>query len=174
MPLEIPQNHFELFQLPSGLDVDTQVLTQRYRALQKELHPDRFAAASAREQRLAAQAAAHVNQAHRVLKDPHQRAAYLLEMQGLKIDGEKDTSQDTDFLMQQMEWRERLEELEDMAQTEAYAKELNQEADELWEGFRQHCEKNHWDQARETLLKLHFYRRLKQQLQATQSRLSGV
>ena len=94
MSLNLPQDYFELFQLPHTLEVDERHLTEQYRSLQRELHPDRFAAAGAQERRLAAQAAAHVNAAYRVLGDPFERASYLLSLQGVTIDSEQDTSND--------------------------------------------------------------------------------
>ncbi len=174
MPLELPQNYFELFQLPCALEVDAGRLEARYRALQRELHPDRFATAGAREQRLAAQAAAHVNHAHRVLSDPHERATYLLQLQGCTVDDERDTTHDAEFLMCQMELREELEALDDMAAAVAFAARLGSEAEVLWADFATCYAARQWTAARDALLKLRFYRRLRQQLKMRQARLAGA
>lgn len=173
MPLDIPQNYFELFQLPCALEIDTPRLTERYRALQQELHPDRFAAAGSQEKRLAAQAAAHVNQGYRTLSDRHERAAYLLQLQGVAVDGEKDTSTDAGFLMQQMELREGMEELGGLPEAEAFGDRLGREAGALWEEFAACHAEGRWPQAREVWLKLCFYRRLQQQLQVRREQLSA-
>ena len=173
MPLELPQNYFELFQLPCALEVDARQLTERYRTLQRELHPDRFAAAGSQEKRLAAQAAAHVNQAYRTLSDRHERATYLLQLQGVVVDDEKDTSTDAEFLMQQMELREGLEELDGLPEVEAFGDRLEREAGTLWEDFGACYAGERWPEARESLLKLRFYRRLQQQLQACRERFSA-
>lgn len=106
--MELTQNHFELFDLPVAFDVDTQQLADRYRELQRSLHPDRFANASERERRLSIQHAAHVNEAFQTLKSSLRRARYLLQLKGVEFDDEKETHLDPAFLMEQMELREAL------------------------------------------------------------------
>ncbi len=172
MPLELPQNYFELFQLPCALEVDERQLIEQYRVLQRELHPDRFAAAGSQEKRLAAQAAAHVNQAYRTLNDRHERATYLLQLQEVVVDDEKDTSTEVEFLMQQMELREGLEELDGLPEAEAFGVRLEREAGALWEDFGVCYAGGRWLDAREVLLKLRFYRRLQQQLQVRREQFS--
>ena len=172
MPLELLQNYFELFQLPCTLEVDERQLAERYRILQRELHPDRFAAAGPQERRLAVQAAAHVNQAYRTLNDRHERATYLLLLQGVAVDDEKDTSKDAEFLMQQMELREGMEELDGLPEVEVFGARLEREAGALWEDFGSCYAGEHWPDARDVLLKLRFYRRLQQQLQARREQFS--
>ena len=44
------------------------------------------------------------------LKNPYKRAAYLCELNGIDLQAESNTAMPGDFLMQQMEWREALEE----------------------------------------------------------------
>ncbi len=171
MPLDIPQNYFELFRLPLSLEIDERSLTERYRALQRELHPDRFAAAGDQERRLAAQAAAHVNQGYRILSDRHERAAYLLRSRGVEVDEESDTSSDTGFLARQMELREEMEEIDDMAKVEAFEARLERESGGLWKDFAARYADERWPAARETLRKLSFYRRLRQALRARRERL---
>ena len=162
--LELPQNYFELFRLPCIPDVDERRLTERYRSLQQELHPDRFAAAGGQERRLAAQAAAHVNQAYRTLSDAHERATYLLQLQEVMMDDEKDISTDTGFLMRQMELREEMEAVAGLQQAEALGVRLEREVGNLWREFDTRYAAKLWQEAREVLLKLRFYRRLQQQL----------
>lgn len=105
------QTHFELFELPVSFDIDLQDLSQRYRELQRAVHPDRFANASDRERRLSVEKAAAINEAHQVLKSPQRRARYMLELQSVSFDDEKDTALDPAFLMEQIELREALGEL---------------------------------------------------------------
>lgn len=113
MTMELTQNHFELFDLPLSFDVDKQLLSERYRELQRAVHPDKFANASDRERRLSVQKAAQINEAFQVLKSPQARARYLLELQGVSFDSEQDTTMDPMFLMEQMELREALAEVGD-------------------------------------------------------------
>jgi len=107
------RNHFDLFGLPVSFDVDTADLAERYRELQRVVHPDRFANASDRERREAMQMAANINEAFQTLKSPLQRARYLLQLKGVDFDDQKDTSFDAEFLMEQIELREALAEVKD-------------------------------------------------------------
>lgn len=100
--------YFTLFQLEPAFDIDTEQLEHTYRTLAARFHPDKFAAASAFEQKQAVMMSATVNQAYRTLKDPIDRAAYLLTAHGIDADAPEHTSFAPEFLMQQMEWRETL------------------------------------------------------------------
>lgn len=104
--IDFSRNHFELFGLPERFRFDAGALDRAYHALQGEVHPDRFAAASQTEQRLALQSSARVNEAYRALKDPVARAQYLLSLHGVEAFGETDTSLPFDFLERQLERRE--------------------------------------------------------------------
>ena len=106
--MKIDSDDFELFGLPRRFALDRGVLDARWRQLQGEVHPDRFAAEGAAAQRIAMQWAVRVNEAYQRLKDPLKRAAYLCELAGAKIDAENNTAMPASFLMQQMEWREAL------------------------------------------------------------------
>lgn len=111
MAVELTQNYFEIFGLPIDFTIDTSILTERYRELQKTVHPDRFANASDRDRRLAIQQSAHINEALSTLKSPLKRARYLLQLNGVEFDDENETTMDAEFLMQQMEWREAVAEI---------------------------------------------------------------
>ena len=99
-------NHFDLLGLPVRFSVDSDSLEQSYRDLQSRVHPDKFAAASAPERRVAMQWATRANEAYRTLRHPVERARYLLALKGFDTEEESNTSMPADFLMQQMEWRE--------------------------------------------------------------------
>ena len=92
--------------LPAKYAVDPSRLEQGYRDLQSRVHPDRFAAATDADRRLAMQWATRANEAYSVLKDPLERARYLLQLKGYDTEEETNTAMPPDFLMQQMEWRE--------------------------------------------------------------------
>lgn len=104
------QNHFELFQLPTRFDVDLAALNAAYHEVQGRVHPDKFARASDAEKRVAMQWATRANEAYQVLKHPLKRASYLCELNGVDLQTESNTAMPPAFLMQQMEWREALEE----------------------------------------------------------------
>jgi len=104
------QNHFELFQLPQRFDVDPGTLDKAYREVQNRVHPDKFTNATDTEKRVAMQWATRANEAYQTLKSPFKRAAYLCELNGIDLQTESNTAMPREFLMQQMEWREALEE----------------------------------------------------------------
>src|SRR6476661_6364996 len=103
------QNHFELFHLPQQFDVDMKALDQAYREVQNQVHPDKFASAPDAEKRVAMQWATRANEAYQTLKSPFKRAAYLCELNGIDLQIESNTAMPREFLMQQMEWREALD-----------------------------------------------------------------
>ena len=100
------RNHFELLGLPVAYSVDSARLERGYRDLQARVHPDRFAAATQAERRVAMQWATRANEAYRTLRDPLERARYILHLKGYDTGEESNTAMPPDFLMQQMEWRE--------------------------------------------------------------------
>ena len=106
--------HFALFELQPSFRLDLEQLATRYRELARGVHPDRFADASEREQRLALEQSANLNEAYQTLKNPPKRARYLLAMGGRELPLEV-TVHDPEFLLQQMELREELEDLQDSA-----------------------------------------------------------
>ena len=105
------QNYFELFQLPVSFDVDVEDLANRHRAIIARVHPDQFAHKSVMEQRVALQWAPFANEAFDTLKSPIARAQYLLKLNApeLAVEGAR-VNLPPEFLMQQMQWREALEE----------------------------------------------------------------
>jgi molecular chaperone HscB len=104
-------NYFQLFGIENSFDIDLQNLSSSYQALQKAVHPDKFAHASEQEQRIAVQKSAQINDAYQTLKNPLQRAEYILVERGVDMPNEQSSFSDTSFLMHQMELREMLEEI---------------------------------------------------------------
>ena len=107
------ENHFALFGMTPRFAIDIAVLDAAYRELQGRVHPDKFVAASDAEKRVAMQWATRANEAYQTLKSPLKRASYLCELNGVDLGIESNTSMPTAFLMQQMSWREALEEARD-------------------------------------------------------------
>jgi molecular chaperone HscB len=105
------KNYFELFGLPVDFDVDPSTLSVRYRELARRVHPDKFAQGSDQERRLSMQWTTLVNEAFQTLKDPIRRGRYLLSLSGVELRDDTDTAMDPQFLMEQMELREALEEV---------------------------------------------------------------
>jgi molecular chaperone HscB len=101
---------FELFGLPERFEQDRAAIDARWKDLQREAHPDKFAAHGAAAQRVAMQWSVRINEAYRRLKDPLSRAAYLCELRGAPIQAESNTQMPAVFLVEQLQWREALEE----------------------------------------------------------------
>ena len=107
--LDFSKNYYELFGLPQAYLIDRGALDERYRELQRITHPDRYARADDQTRRLAVQGAARLNEAYDTLKDPMLRARYLLALLGVHMAEQGESTQDTAFLMEQMDMREELE-----------------------------------------------------------------
>ena len=122
--MNLSDDDFTLFGLPQQQAVDRSVLDARWRELQARVHPDRHAHEGAAQQRVAMQWAMRVNQAYQRLKSPLQRGAYLCELRGVPIEAESNTAMPADFLMQQMQWREALEEADALPAVEALEAEV--------------------------------------------------
>jgi molecular chaperone HscB len=166
--------HFALFELQPSFRLDLDQLASRYRELAREVHPDRFVDASEREQRLALERSASLNEAYSTLKSDSQRARYLLAMRGPELPLEV-TVQDADFLMQQMQWREELEELQDQADVAGVAvfkRRLKAVQDDLNESFAA-C----WDdaaqreQAERLMRRMQFLDKLSHEVRQLEERL---
>jgi len=106
-----PTSYFALFGLPETFAIDVPRLEQARLTVQAQVHPDRFAGASERDKRLAMQWAAQANAAYLTLKHPVRRAAYLCGLRGAAVDAERNTAMPAEFLQQQMQWRETLDDI---------------------------------------------------------------
>ncbi|MGL6110596.1 MAG: Fe-S protein assembly co-chaperone HscB [Rubrivivax sp.] len=124
--MNIDDDDFTLFGVPERFALDPAQLDQRWRVLQTEVHPDRFAAQGTAAQRIAMQWSVRVNQAYQRLKDPLKRAAYLCERRGTPIDAERNTAMPREFLMQQMAWREALDEAAGGAAVQSLSDQVEQ------------------------------------------------
>ncbi|MEH6650745.1 MAG: Fe-S protein assembly co-chaperone HscB [Motiliproteus sp.] len=179
--MAIEQNYFLLFDLPQHFTVDTALLSERYRSLQKELHPDRFAHQGEREQLRAVQATAHLNDAMATLKSPLKRAAYLLKLKGIDTDSSSITIADGKFLMQQMLLREQLEEIAGSAtpmdELEALLEQVQISEAEL-KGLLATLvasdDRDELQQALEMLRKLQFFDKLRHEIELLEDQLADV
>jgi molecular chaperone HscB len=166
--LDFSQNHFELFGLPVAFGVDGERLDKAYRDIQAEIHPDKFAHAGEAEKRLSMQWTTRVNEAYQTLKKPFERARYLLQLHGIDAMDPKNTVMPGDFLMQQMEWREDLEDAtqsQDMAALQTLEKDLRAHAKALQgELASQLDERRNYAGASGTLRKVRFMDKLLEEI----------
>ncbi len=110
--MNLQSTDFELFEIPAQFSQDRSVLDAKWKDLQREAHPDKFAAQGTAAQRIAMQWSVRINEAYNRLKDPLKRATYLCELNGAPIQAHTNTSMPPAFMMMQIEWREALEEAE--------------------------------------------------------------
>ena len=168
-------NPFALFDLPVAFQVDSALLNERYLALQKSLHPDNFSAASAQEQRLAIQKSAEINDALRILKDPITRADSIIAINtGETENPEEKSNKDIGFLMQQMEWRETLENIENRKDTDeltAFTQEINQIRHAILSELSTALDAQQWDIARAITDKLRFIKKLQAEIERVEETL---
>jgi len=122
--MNLDADDYTLLGLPRVFALDRVQLDAAWKTLQGKVHPDRFAAEGAAAQRIAMQWAVRVNEAHQRLKDPLQRAAYLCELAGVPVQSESNTAMPGAFLMQQMEWREALEDADSAADVQALSDQV--------------------------------------------------
>ena len=115
------RDHFELFGMAPNFELDLGVLDRKYRELQTQVHPDRFANSSDAERRAAMQWATQVNAAYQTLKSPQERARYLIEKSGLAVENQGNAGMQPEFLAEQMEWREEVETARDAGDAAALA-----------------------------------------------------
>ncbi len=143
MTLSLQSTDFDIFGLAPHFAIDRAALDARWKDLQREAHPDRFATAPAAAQREAMQWSVRINEAHQRLKDPLKRAAYLCELNGAPIRAEDNTAMPPAFLMQQMQWREDLDEADTPADLERMATEVAAARREMMEALQHTADVQH-------------------------------
>ena len=159
--------YFTLFQLEPAFDIDAENLEQTYRALAARFHPDKFASASAFEQKQAVMMSSAINDAYRTLRNPIDRAAYLLKTLGIDADAPEHTSFAPDFLMQQMEWRETLMEARaesDLKTLENLNDEIRAEQEKLFCDLKQSFARQDYDTAAQQVRQGRFLDKLRNEI----------
>ena len=132
----LQQNYFSLLGQPENFRLDNAMLDQQYHLLQTQVHPDKFSHLSEAERRMSMQWATRANEAYQTLRNPIKRARYLLGLHGVDTQEETNTVMPMEFLMEQMEWREAVEEAQrssDIDQLEKLEARLQHEVSLLQE-----------------------------------------
>lgn len=171
-------NYFQLFNLPAQFDLDLTELGSRYLQLQRQFHPDKHAAGSERDRLMSVQQTANINDAYHSLKQPLLRAEHLLALRGLKISNEQRSFTDPMFLMQQMELREQLAEIDSANDPDAVIddieRQLQQQKKQLLQQLSQALEAVTPEQdqlAADVIRKLKFFFKLQQELELIEQQL---
>ena len=178
MSFDLSSDYFHLFGIPVSFSIDTGALMQRYRELQQVVHPDRFASSSEQERRLSLQYATHINEGLRILKDPLERARYLLQLKGVQWDDEQTTLSDPEFLMQQMELRESLAEvsgqpdpLQAVADIITNVDAIIRDNTSVLESLLQSEQQADLEQAKQQVRKMQFLSKMKHEAEAIEAKL---
>lgn len=162
--MDLTSHYFDIFHLSVTYEVDTGLLKERYLTLQRKFHPDRYASASAYEQRIAVQSASSVNRAFEVLRTPVKRAQYLLELAGVEQANDGETISDTDFLMAQMNLRQQMAEVRDgadpLAELDVLEQQVKADFSALEQEFSSAYKLDNLESASATLIKMQFYSKL--------------
>ena len=167
--IDFSQDYFALFGLPPRYRFDHEELDRAYRALQRDVHPDRHAAADEKQRRLALQSSARVNEAYRALKDPVGRAQYLLSLHGIEALAETNTALRVDFLEHELERREAVAEAHsagDAARLEQLLAEVRTDAAALESALADRLDAQSWDAARDALRELRFLAKIRDDVEA--------
>lgn len=158
-------SHFELFNLPTELDIDLALLKSNFLALQQQYHPDK-----AEDKDLALIKSSEINQAYKVLANVDSRAAYLLSLK--KQDHHLDQSiSDFEFLQSALEIREQLDEAIDTTELQSLKKEVQQWMDGLVREFKLDYTHEEWADARDTVRKLRFFQKVMNDIDKAEDRL---
>lgn len=167
-------DHFSLFGLPNTYALDESALSAAWRDVAGRVHPDRFATASAPERRVAMQWSARANEAYRTLRDPLLRARYMCEQAGVDLQTETNTAMSPTFLMQQMAWREQLDDaraLREAAAFDALDADLRDAQAVLARDIGESIDARHdFDQAGQRVREWMFIQRIAQSLDEHRSR----
>ena len=168
-------NFFEIFSLPVTWQIDRSLLDTRYRNLQREFHPDRYAAKGDTEKRLAVQTTALINQAYDSLKSPLKRAQYLLELAHIDANQESHITSDGAFLMQQIEFREALAVLRDSSDVASELDSMHGQVQDnylkLQNDFAAQHSAAQYNDAFDTVAKMQFFAKLLDEIEQRQEEL---
>ncbi len=107
----IKGDHFSLFGLPRKLRIEMSTLEKKFLELSWKLHPDKFVNASPEEQETSLKGSSELNDGYRVLRDPVARVEYLLEIEGMRKEGEHKQQAPPELLEEVFELNESLDEL---------------------------------------------------------------
>ncbi len=165
--MSLTLNHFQLFNLPETFAVDSLMLAETFRELQRTAHPDKFANRSDQERRLAMQHATQINEAFQTLKHPLKRGQYLLMLKGIEMDSQQASAMDQLFLFEQMELREKLESIakqaDPMMALEQFMDSIAQGIEKLINTLNHQFQQADYAACQNSIRKLQFFYKLQEE-----------
>jgi len=125
------------------------------------------------ERLVAMQKSTEINDAYQTLKDSCSRAQYLLLLAGLDIALEQRTLQDTNFLMQQMMWREQIESFteDDEDEIEAFSENIQDQVNDLESNIKNELEQKELEVVANSVRKLKFMLKLQTEIEQLEEKL---
>ena len=164
----LTKNFFELFDVPMAFEVDLDLVQQRYRDLQKVVHPDKFVNASDQEKRISMQQTSWINEAFNTLSQPVDRAIYLLKLKGVDLNLENETTMDAGFLMEQMEMREALSTIrskdDPLLELDNFSRQVKNKMKTMMGDYSVVYENDQLDDAKELIRKMQFMHKAKKEV----------
>jgi molecular chaperone HscB len=168
-------DHFARLDLSPRFDVDAKELDRRYFALQRQLHPDRFASKSARERAVSQNQAVALNEAYETLKDPLSRAEYMLKLRGVDVNPDGcNTVRDPTLLMEQMEHREALAEAATREAVDAIASRTRGELERGFSAIAKAFGANDLEQAEVEITRLKYLSKLLDETRTRRAKVAGT
>lgn len=173
--MNLQSDDFELLGLPQAFELDDAELASRWKALQAQVHPDKFVSSTAAEKRVAMQWSVRINEAYQRLRDPLRRAAYLCSLHGVELGEEDNTAMPPAFLMQQLEWREALDDAQTLADIASLQSEVTaQEQQWLTRLAQQIDEQRNYAEAAKSVRSLMFLERFLAAVRSREAELSRI
>ncbi|VDP11199.1 unnamed protein product [Onchocerca flexuosa] len=157
------RNYFDYLGLLPNFDIDLSLLKINFLKLQSVVHPDKFSKCSQEEKKISENCSRYLNEAYKTLIEPLERAKYLLTLKGESLDNE-DVIDSTDFLVEMMELNELVVTNNDPKELKILLNEVETKINTLGKEFKNSIETNELGKAKEAVLKLTFYYRLKASL----------
>ncbi len=172
---DLSRDYFSLFGFEPAMAIDASLLQQRFQQLQSEYHPDKYSASSDQQSRQAMQISSLLNEAFQTLKDPVKRAIYLLQLNGIDLNTETDTRMDSGFLMEQMELREKMENIaqseEGLDQIDQLSAQVKKQLTQMMNEVADQIQSSNWQQARDLLRKVQFMSKIQQECKKIQEKI---
>jgi molecular chaperone HscB len=132
--------YFELYQEPFSLQINTSQIKQKYYALSKENHPDKFSLSDEQAQENALKMSAQINEGLRVLSNFDLRLRYVLQITQ-HISENEEYHLSPNFLMEMMDCNEEIEDAKASGDANAIEK-MQQKLNEMFTALNNYI---NWD-----------------------------
>uniref|UniRef100_A0A8D0GR59 Iron-sulfur cluster co-chaperone protein HscB n=1 Tax=Sphenodon punctatus TaxID=8508 RepID=A0A8D0GR59_SPHPU len=161
-----PPDFYRLLGCERSFHVDISQLQQRFRNLQRSLHPDYFSQRPQAERAFSEQHSSLVNKAYQTLLNPLSRGLYLLELNGMELAERTDIDIDVDFLADVMEINENLAEAKNDSKIEEIGHFVEAKKEELTKDISKAFERDDLQEAKKLLAKMKYFANLMEKVKS--------